>query len=75
MGTREIQSKVTPLLEIRHDGNSKLPENLLSLVRPPVDEPGGVSFFNSGDAPLSFSWRLDAGEWNELTLKPGEARE
>jgi hypothetical protein len=76
LGTREIQSKVTPLLEVRHgDGRSTLPENLLTLVRPSVRASGSVCFYNSGDALLSFSWRIDSAEWNELALQPGEMKD
>jgi hypothetical protein len=76
LGTREIQSKVTPMLEVRHgEGDPKLLENLLTLVRPPVIGSGSVCFYNSGDRLLSFSWRIDSAEWNELAMQPGEMKD
>ena len=56
LGTREIQSAVIPMLETRtQDGKNCLPQNLLSLIRPPVDGQGDVIFYNGGDSTLSFS--------------------
>ena len=76
LGTREIQSKVTSLLEVKQNADRfPLGKDLLSLVRPPVDGQGAARFYNSSDASLSFSWRAGAAEWNELTLKPGEAKD
>ena len=76
LGTREIQSKVTPLLEIKsNDGKSSLDEGIMPLTRPPVDRQGAILFYNAGDSPLSFSWRADPAEWNELTLNPGETKD
>ena len=87
LGTREIQSKVMPLLEIdipplerglggfEEGGYFSLPEHLLSLVRPSVDDRGAILFHNAGDSPLSFSWRTGSAEWNKLTLKPSETED
>jgi hypothetical protein len=82
LGTREIQSEVTPLLEIKRgleetkgDEHPPLFGGLLSLVRPPVDDQGKVLFHNAGDSPLSFLWRAGSAEWSELTLKPGETED
>ena len=71
LGTREIRSKVTPVVEIKtDDGGFALPDGLLSLVR--TFDREMISFYNAGDAPLSFSWRAGSDKWNELMLKPGE---
>ncbi len=78
LGTCEIQSAVVPMLDVRtQDGNNCLPQDLLSLTRPPVDGQGEVVFYNGGDSTLAFSWRPKAGieaasDWNDLCLKPGE---
>ena len=78
LGTREIQSAVTPTLEMRmQDGKNCLPRNLLSLIRPPVDGQGDVIFYNGGDSTLSFSWqqkaKIDAeSDWKDLRIEPGE---
>ncbi len=68
LGTREIQSKVTPLLEIKNGDDA-----LLSLVRPSWDVPETICFYNASDSPVSFSWRAGSVKWNELTLKPGDS--
>jgi len=70
LGTREIQSKVAPLLEIKNGD-----ENLLSLVQPSVNVSGKILFHNAGEAPLSFSWRAGPGEWNRMELDSGEAKD
>jgi hypothetical protein len=70
LGTREIQSKVTPVVEIKNDD-----AGILSLVRPFIRDKEMISFYNAGDAPLSFSWRAGSDEWNKLTLKPGETED
>ena len=70
LGTREIGSKVSPLLEI-----SPLADGLLTLVQPPVDGAGKIRFSNVGDDPLLISWRTESSEWAELTLNPGEVSE
>ena len=67
LGTREIESKVSPLLEI-----NPLADGLLPLVQPPVGGSGTIRFSNVGDAPLCISWRTKSAEWAELALKPGE---
>ena len=78
LGTRELQSAVVPTLEVRtQEGKNCLPQNLLSLTRPPVDGQGDVVFYNGGDSTLLFSWRpktdmAAASGWKDLHIKPGE---
>ena len=69
LGTCEVQSEVTQLLEVQQ----KHPQPLLSLVRPLINEEkrAEVIFYNGGDSPLTFSWRLQADEegvWQTTTL-------
>jgi hypothetical protein len=71
LGTREIQSEVAPMLEIK---SHALIDGLLPLVQPPVDDPGMLRFYNAGDAPMTLSWRSGSMEWDELTLSPDETR-
>ena len=73
LGTREVQSEVTQLLEVQQNH----PQTLLSLVRPLINEEkrAEVIFYNGGDAPLTFSWRLQTdaeGVWHTTTLGTGE---
>ncbi len=75
LGTREVQGAVTQLLEVQHGNGNSHPQQLLSLVRPILGSPDGsaeVVFYNGGDAPLTFSWRLrdgnEASAWHEETL-------
>lgn len=75
LGTREIQSKVAPLLEIKDNKGCSLSDGLISLVQPPVGKQGAVRFHNVGDAPMGFSWRAGPTDWDEVTLKPGEVRD
>lgn len=80
LGTREVQGEVTPLIEIQHADTPGHPGTLLSLVRPVLGEAGGaaVTFYNGGDAPLTFSWRLcteTAGGWQTLTLDAAETKQ
>ena len=77
LGTREVHSEVTQLLEVRHADRHSHPPTLLSLVRPIVgtEKSAEVVFYNGGDMPLTFSWRLQTGEesvWNKTTLDAGE---
>lgn len=61
LGTREILGKVAPLITIRKSEEAnQIPSNLLSLVRLIVDaeQKVEVTFYNSGDSPLKFSWQL-----------------
>ena len=74
LGTREVQSEVTQLLEVRQiDRRSHPPLTLLSLVRPILGEgaTAEVVFYNAGES-LTFSWRLQGPEgmfpWREETL-------
>ncbi len=76
LGTREVQSKVTPVVDIKtDDGHFALPDGLLSLVRTFVRGREIISFYNAGDATLSFSWRAGSDGWGELTLKSGETKD
>jgi hypothetical protein len=79
LGAREIQSEVTPTLEIRGpNGERHLPPTLLSLVRPLVDSQGDVVFYNGGDSTLTFSWRIRGEsdlEWKNVALEAGEVTE
>ena len=76
LGTREVQSEVTQLLEVQHSNEKKyLPPTLLSLVRPILKSRDGsaeVVFYNGGDAALTFSWRFrsvgEVSAWREETL-------
>jgi hypothetical protein len=68
VATLEVQMK---------DSKNCLPQNLLSLIRPPVDSQGDVVFYNGGDSTLSFSWRPKTNmetesDWKDLHIKPGE---
>jgi hypothetical protein len=72
LGTREIGSQVTPLVEFEA---GCIPEEVLSLVRPPVTGDGEVKFYNGGDQEVTFTWRLaDEEEWRELTLEAGASQ-
>ena len=77
LGTREIQSAVVPTLEVRtQEGKNCLPQNLLSLIRPPVEGQGDVLFYNGGDATLFFSWRpqtkmAEDSDWQDLHIESG----
>ena len=73
LGTREVQSEVAQLLEVRHGDSHSHPPALLSLVRPILgtEKSGEVIFYNGGDTSLTFSWRLQTGEasvWDTITL-------
>lgn len=80
LGTREIQSEVTPLLVVkRADGKTALPPTLLALVRPILapEKSAEVVFYNGGDSPITFSWqrqnRTDKDSpWQEETLEANE---
>ena len=80
LGTRELQSAVVATLEVRmKDGKNCLPQNLLSLIRPPVDSQGDVVFYNGGDSTLSFSWRPNTdmeaeSDWKDLHIESGEVK-
>ena len=80
LGTREVQSEVTQLLEVKQDKRQNLPQTLLSLVRPILgtEKRAEVVFYNGGDTPLTFSWRLQTGEettWQRITLGAGEMKQ
>ncbi|MCY4554288.1 MAG: hypothetical protein OXC79_11510 [Candidatus Poribacteria bacterium] len=75
LGTREVQSEVTQLLEVQQSKGRNHPPMLLSLVRPILgnrEEKAEVVFYNGGNAPLTFSWRFrstgEASGWYEEVL-------
>ena len=73
LGTREVQSEVTQLLEVRQGDRHSHPSTLLSLVRPLLgtEKSAEVTFYNGGNSPLMVSWRLKTGEataWRTATL-------
>ena len=77
LGTREVHSEVTQLLEVRHAGRHSHPPTLLSLVRPILgtEKSAEAVFYNGGDTSLTFSWRLQTSKesvWNKTTLGAGE---
>ena len=80
LGTCEVQSEVTQLLEVQQGNRQSHPQTLLSLVRPTLgtEKSAEVVFYNGGDTPLTFSWRLQTGEetvWNKTTLDAGETKQ
>jgi len=74
LGTREILSRVTPLIEVKDSaGRTQLPKEILSLVIPPIGGNGKVRFYNGGDSAVTFSWRCakaTENEWNQVELEP-----
>lgn len=72
LGTRELQSKVTPLLEIR---DRKSADGILTLIQPPVSKRGIINCYNANDAEISLSWRIGPTGWHEIKLPPGEVVE
>jgi hypothetical protein len=66
LGTREVQSRVTPMVEVRGEG-------LVSLVRPPIVGDGEVTFYNGTDAAVRAEWRLDGEEWRPLEVGAGKS--
>ena len=79
LGTREVQSEVTQLLEVQHGNQQNHPPTLLSLVRPMLgtDKKAEATFYNGGNSPLTFSWRVrtdEATAWQTTTLDAGETR-
>lgn len=80
LGTREIQSEVTPLLVVKDaNGKTALPLTLLALVRPILgpEKSTEAVFYNGDDSPLTFSWqrqkRTDKeSPWQEETLGANE---
>ena len=75
LGTREILSGLIPAIEVKDERNEiRLPKEILSLVKPPVEDEGEVLFFNGSESSVSFSWRRRDGEWIPLTMAPEEVR-
>ena len=80
LGTREIQSEVTQLLEVQHGNKQNHPPTLLSLVRPMLgkEKSAAVTFYNGANSSLTVSWRLqtdEANAWHTTTLGAGEAQQ
>ena len=80
LGTREVQSEVTQLLEVRQGDRRRHPSSLLSLVRPLLGagKRAEVTFYNGGKSPLTVSWRLKTGaatEWRTATLGVAEMQQ
>ena len=80
LGTREVQNEVTQLLQVRQGDRPTHPPTLLSLVRPipGTEKQAEVVFYNGGDTPLTFSWRLQTGEeaaWQTIRLKADEMKQ
>lgn len=71
MGTREVKGKVTPLLEVKHDGGNGLPEGVMALVQ----SGSKAAFYNGGALLETIFWRWEGGDWKELTLNAGEGKE
>ena len=89
LGTREIRSQLSPLIEVRdRAGLRRVPNEVLSLVRPPVGGAGEVALYNGSDDEVSLSWRPATGKttglpaaagrpeagWTQVTLGPGEQK-
>ena len=77
LGTREVQSELTQLLEVQLGDQQNHPPTLLSLVRPMLgtDKKAEATFYNGGNSALTFSWRFQTDEtetWHEITLGAGE---
>jgi hypothetical protein len=70
LGTREIQSAVRPMVEVKQDGKVGLPESVMSLVRSTKE----VAFYNGGSEVATFSWRWEQGAWQDMTLQAGEQK-
>ncbi len=70
LGTREIKSKVTPAVEVKHeDERPGLPADVLPLVVPEGTQIEGVKFYNGGESPATFSWRPEQGDWQLVTVQ------
>ncbi|MFQ6043500.1 MAG: hypothetical protein ACE5PV_21810, partial [Candidatus Poribacteria bacterium] len=86
LGTRVIQSRLTPLIEVKDESQiARLPMEILALVIPPVQGKGEVLFFNGGDEIVAFSWRsrrwvsprcakTGATAWTQVRLAPNESQ-
>lgn len=74
LGTWEAQGATVPAIEVRDGaGRARLPEEVLSLVIPPVAGAGEAVFYNGGSEPVPLSWRGygQAGGWQEIVLPAG----
>ena len=81
LGTREVQSEVTQLLEVQQSKGRNHPPTLLSLVRPILgnrEKKAEVVFYNGGNAPLTFSWRFrsigEENPWHAETLEANNTK-
>ncbi len=73
MGTCEVQGAVVPLVEW---AEGHLPEQILTLLQPPVSGPGTALFYNGGEERQVLGWHLaGAADWQRVELVSGEARE
>ena len=87
LGTREIRSQLSPLIEVRDgSGKGRVPEEVLSLVRPTVGSGGELVLYNGSEAEVRLSWRPATGKatgvpagsereevgWTQATLGAGE---
>jgi hypothetical protein len=71
LGTREVKGKVTPLLEVKHEGGDGLSDGVMALVQSDTR----ARFYNGGKSLETFFWRWENGDWKELTLNAGEGCE
>ncbi|MEC7842130.1 MAG: hypothetical protein VX911_04535 [Candidatus Latescibacterota bacterium] len=89
LGTREIRGQLSPLIEVRDGaGNDRVPEAVLSLVRPAVGGDGELLLYNGSEAEVGLSWRSATGKatglpaesareeaaWTQVTLGAGEEK-
>jgi len=76
LGTREAMGRVAPSIDVADsDGAARIPESVLSLVRPSTCGGGQAQFHNAGDAATEFAWRPSGDdEWRPAHLQPGETK-
>ena len=87
LGTREIRGQLSPLIEVRDDaGNERVPDEVMSLVRPTVGGDDKLLLYNGSEAEVDLSWRPATGKatsvpvesaredaaWTQVTLGAGE---
>jgi hypothetical protein len=73
LGTREVMGQTAQLVEVRDaNGALRLPEDILSLIRPGVGTAGQVLFFNASAAQVNIDWRPEGQQrWQRLDLGAG----
>lgn len=73
LGCRDAFGAVQPLVTVRDaDGTQRLPDDVLSLVRPTVgDAAGDLLLYNSGSDSVSLSWQIAGQDTQTETLQPG----